>query len=103
MANNTIEAIREAELSSQNSEKEAKQNAARMVEEAHVAAKSILTEKTQALKAGEEAEQNKAAEESRTLLERAKQEATAEIEAMRSAAAGKENAAIDAVLAKLIG
>ena len=101
MAKDTIEAIREAELASVSKEKEAKAKAAQIVEDARAAARTAVSGKLSKLKEEDEVQKASAEKEGTALIEKAEQEAASEIQALRERAAGKEAAAIDAVLKKL--
>ena len=102
MAKDTIEAIREAEIASQEKEKEARGKAAQMVEDARSAAKTLLADKLSGLKAEDEYRTEAVKSEGEKLLAQAEQEAQGEVQALRDRAGQNKAAAVDAVLKKLI-
>ena len=101
MADNTIEAIRDAERESLSREKEARTKAAQIVDEARAGAKTTIADAVTALKESDEAEMRSVDAEGEKLMEKAIQEATDEIGALREKAGKNEKAAVDAVLAYL--
>lgn len=101
MTDNTIEAIREAERESLSREKEAKNKAVQIVDEARAKAKTMTAEALEALKESDEAEMRSVDAEGEKLMEKAIQEATEEIGTLREKAGKNEKAAVDAVLAYL--
>ena len=100
-AKDTIEAIREAEIASQDKEREARAEAARLVENAKAEAKKMLFEKVTGFKDEDEKAAAEAAKESAALVAQAEQDVGQEISALRERAGKNEKAAVDAVLKRL--
>ena len=102
MANNTIEAIREAERESLTRERDARAKAAQIVDEARAGAKTLIADVASRLKESDATDMNAADSEGKKLLEKAELEAAEEIKALRERAGKNEAAAVDAVIDHLI-
>lgn len=98
MAMDTIEKIREAELASDNAEKDAIVEADRIVAEAEDAAATLKVNLTKDAKAKAEALLQDAKSKSDTILAGAKAEAVDEAKALRSDVANKKDEAIKLIL-----
>ena len=98
MAMDTIEKIREAELASDNAEKDAIVEADRIVAEAEDAAATLKVNLTKDAKAKAEALLQDAKSKSDTILAGAKAEAVDEAKALRSDVANKKEEAIKLIL-----
>ena len=98
MAMDTIEKIREAELASDNAEKDAIVEADRIVAEAEDAAATLKVNLTKDAKAKAEALLQDAKSKSDTILAGAKAEAVDEAKVLRSDVANKKEEAIKLIL-----
>lgn len=98
MAMDTIEKIREAELASDNAEKDAVVEADRIVAEAEDAAASLKVNLTKEAKAKADALLQDAGKKSEEILDAAKKEAESEAGALRNSISAKKDAAVQLIL-----
>lgn len=98
MAMDTIEKIREAELASDNAEKNAVIEADRIVAEAEDAAASLKVDLTKEARAKADALLQEAKTKSDSILSEARTEADSEAKALRSDVAAKKDEAIKLIL-----
>ena len=98
MAMDTIEKIREAELASDNAEKNAVVEADRIVAEAEDAAASLKVDLTKEARAKADALLQEAKTKSDSILSEARTEADSEAKALRSDVAARKDEAIKLIL-----
>ena len=102
MAQDTIQAIRDAEASAAQKEKEARENADQIVLQAKSDAAELIQSQTDAMKAETKSALSQSGVQNEELLKTAQKEALAEIEILRQLVDQKCQNAADAVIKMLV-
>lgn len=102
MAQDTIEAIRSAELAAEQMEKDAAGEGDEVIRRAQAAAKEIVAEAVREAQAAAQAALATAAEQGKVTMANALREAEQELTALNAAALEKEPQAIQMILSELI-
>lgn len=102
MAQDTVQAVRQAELNAAQKEKEAVQKAESILSEAHREARLFVESKVKEALQMSEVKRKEAEKKSADLLEAAKVKADQEVFLLKEMVHGKEQAAIDYIISSLI-
>ncbi len=103
LAQEIVQAIREAEKATALKEKEAREQADKIIADAKAEAESMIKSRVNQIKQETSASLESAGASNQELITKAKEEAEAEIKELRDKVAQQKNSAIDAVIADLIG
>ena len=102
MAQESIQAIRDAENAASTKEKEARAHAEEIVSKAKTEAEELIKSRIDAAKKAGAASLEDASAQNESIIAKAKEEALSEIESLKNAVSQKESSAVKAIVDSLI-